>query len=143
MLSTLVIPFTVQWIPALRSRPSLTRVATPAAAAVSRTALYFESVVPAAAGGAGQPAVGYGRFNFELYLLGKIGAVRPDELSPGGRLAAQFFYDGIFPFVVLLLASYVTPRTDPRAGAPVLLASSRRRWANRRNWNARRWPRPP
>jgi len=113
MLSTLVIPFAVQWIPALRSRPSLTRVSTPIEPTASRTAIFFESVEPAAVASEVPPAVGHGRFNFELYLLGKIGVVRPEGLSPGGRLAAQFFYDGIFPFAVLILASYVTPRTDP------------------------------
>jgi hypothetical protein len=54
---------------------------------------------------------GHGRFNFELYLLKSAGLKTP-HLSAGGALAAQFFFDGFFPFVVLMLVSYVTSPTD-------------------------------
>ncbi|HEY4988774.1 MAG TPA: hypothetical protein VII09_03155, partial [Opitutaceae bacterium] len=74
--------------------------------------LYFDSVAaPAPGDPAGKPT-GHGRFNFELYLLKCLG-LRVGRLSAGGILAAQFFFDGLFPFAVLVAVSHLTPGTDP------------------------------
>ena len=54
---------------------------------------------------------GRGRFNLECYLLGKLG-LDVAKLAPQGREAATFYFDGLFPFVVLVLVSYLTRPTD-------------------------------
>ena len=35
-------------------------------------------------------------------------------LTPNQRFTATFFFDGLFPFVVLIVVSLITPRTDPQ-----------------------------
>jgi len=110
MTSTLIVPFGAQWVPALSKSPELTRLSPPAASGAEPAPLYFGSLVSSAPGHPQAPVSGSGRFDFELYVLGLLG-LRVDTLSPGGKLAAQFFYDGFFPFAVLILASYITPRT--------------------------------
>ena len=52
------------------------------------------------------------RFNFEAWLLGRAG-VDVVALSPTQRFTMQFFFDGLFPFAVLILVSLLTRPTDP------------------------------
>jgi hypothetical protein len=107
----LVVPFGAQLVPSLRTSPRLVQVSTVVQDGVSETVpLYFDSVVPAAPNDPASIPVGHGRFNFELYLLKCLG-LRADRLSAGGILAAQFFFDGLFPFAVLIGVSHLTPRT--------------------------------
>ena len=54
---------------------------------------------------------GRGRFSLECYLLGKVG-LDVAKLTPQGREAATFYFDGLFPFMVLVLVSYLTRPTD-------------------------------
>jgi Na+/proline symporter len=108
LLVTLVVPFGAQLVPTLSTNPEL--VATSGRALNARAEplpLYFDSVAPAGPGG---PSTGRGRFDFELFLLKRAG-LGVDRLSAGGILAAQFFFDGFFPFAVLVAVSYMTPRT--------------------------------
>jgi hypothetical protein len=58
------------------------------------------------------PLVGSGRFNFENWLLNKVGFDAATK-TRNQRLTAQFFFDGLFPFAVLLLVSLFTRQTDP------------------------------
>ncbi|HEY5226918.1 MAG TPA: hypothetical protein VIJ19_00185, partial [Opitutaceae bacterium] len=110
LVVTLIVPFGAQLVPSLRGNTEFVQLS-------SRTAnghtellpLYFDSVAPSDAGRAG---VGHGRFNFELFLL-KCAGMKVRELSAGGVLAAQFFFDAFFPFAVLIGVSYMTPRTAP------------------------------
>ena len=51
------------------------------------------------------PLQGRGRFNFECWLLSRTGLIDPVKLSPSERETAQFLFDGIFPFVVMMLVS--------------------------------------
>src|SRR5205823_4600539 len=44
--------------------------------------------------------------------LGQAG-LDVESMSPNGRFTAQFFFDGLFPFVVLVLGSLLTKPTDP------------------------------
>ena len=57
--------------------------------------------------------MGLGNVGFPLvgYLLGKVG-LDVAKLAPQGREAATFYFDGLFPFMVLLLVSYLTRPTD-------------------------------
>ncbi len=74
--------------------------------------VFFASVVHADPRDLTSPLVGSGRFNLECWLLSRAG-FNVAALSPNQRLTAQFFFDGLFPFAVLLLASLVTRPTDP------------------------------
>jgi hypothetical protein len=53
------------------------------------------------------------RFNFEAWLLGKAG-LNVSALTPNQRFTLQFFFDGLFPFAVLILVSLLTKPTDPQ-----------------------------
>ena len=57
------------------------------------------------------PRLGRGRFHSELWVLDRAG-LDVAALSPSGRNAARFIYDGLFPFVVLMLVSLCTRRPD-------------------------------
>ncbi|QYM77732.1 hypothetical protein K0B96_10385 [Horticoccus luteus] len=77
------------------------------------SAVYFDSVArvdPEVQTGA---LIGLKRFHFELYVLDHLG-LKVRALTPSGRNAARFIYDGLFPFVVLILVSLVT-RAPERA----------------------------
>lgn len=108
----LIVPFGAQLVPSLRTNPQLVQMSGQVEdAKAAPVPLYFDSVaLPAPGDRAGVP-VGHGRFDFELYLLKCLG-MRVDRLSAGGILASQFFFDGLFPFAVLILVSHLTPRTQ-------------------------------
>jgi solute:Na+ symporter, SSS family len=60
----------------------------------------------------GVRATGNEHFSAGAWLLQRAG-LKPSAYSPGGFLAAQFFFDALFPFIVLIGVSLVTrpPRT--------------------------------
>jgi len=109
----LVVPFGAQLVPAISTSSQFVQVSTvfqdgrPEA-----VPLYFDSVSSRAPGDPAATPKGHGRFNFELYLLKCLG-LRVERLSAGGILAAQFFFDGLFPFAVLVVVSHLTPGADP------------------------------
>ena len=113
LLSTLVIifiPWTAAKFPALSGNQELTQTAlepsgTPAG-------VYFATVVHQNAQDLTSPTVGSGRFNLECWLLSKVG-LNPETMSKSDRLTAQFFFDGFFPFAVLIITSLLTRPTDP------------------------------
>lgn len=73
--------------------------------------VFFDAVVHTDPNDQTSALVGTGRFNFECFILSKFG-LQPATLSATGRDAARYFFDGIFPFVVLVLVSYFTQGTD-------------------------------
>jgi SSS family solute:Na+ symporter len=109
LLVSLVVPFGAQFVGSIRTAPELVQVSAHAheGAAVP---LYFDYIQPAVPGDATSAPVGHGRFNLELYLL-KCAGLRVAALSAGGILAAQLYFDGLFPFAVLICVSYLTART--------------------------------
>lgn len=113
LVVSVVVPFGAQLVPRLRTCPELVRVTKVVEEGKTEALpLYFDSVVaPAPGDPAGAPA-GRGRFDFELFLLGRMG-LRVGSLSAGGILAAQFFFDGLFPFAVLIAVSRLTARAEP------------------------------
>ena len=114
-LVVLVIPWTASQVPALRASTELTQMSTGRVAGATPTPVYFSKVVRVRPDDATSPLVaagGLNRFNVECWLLGKAG-VEVAELSKTQRVTLQFFFDGIFPFVVLIVASLLTRRTDP------------------------------
>jgi Na+/proline symporter len=111
LVATVIVPFGAQLVPSLSTRPDLLQVsARNLDSHGGPMPLYFDSVGPPRDNPLGVPQ-GRGRFDFELDLLGRAGLPAGD-LSAGGILAAQFFFDGLFPFVVLMGVSLVTPRTE-------------------------------
>jgi SSS family solute:Na+ symporter len=117
-LVILIVPWTASHVPALASHPALVQMSP---APSGRPApVYFNKVVrtnpddPASALVAGG---GLNRFNLECWVLGRAG-LDVAALSPTQRLTAQFFFDGLFPFAVLLVASLLTRPTDPQLVRP-------------------------
>ena len=113
VLSTLVIiviPWTSAKVSALSHNQSLAQVApTPTG---KPAGVYFATVVHANADDLTSPLVGSGRFNLECWLMNKVGLDVAGR-SASQRMTAQFLFDGLFPFVVLLIASWLSPRTNP------------------------------
>jgi len=73
--------------------------------------VYWKQLVRINPGDPASALEGRGRFSLECYLLGKVG-LDVAKLAPQGREAATFYFDGLFPFMVLLLVSYLTRPTD-------------------------------
>jgi len=80
------------------------------------TGIYFSKVVHADANDLTSPYIAApartNRFNFEVWLLGKAG-LDVASLTTTQRFTAQFFFDGLFPFAVLIVVSLLTKPTDP------------------------------
>ncbi len=113
-LAVLVVPWTASHVPGLRDHPELTRVSAPAGGAPAP--VFFSRVVRARAGDPASPLVagpGLNRLNLECWLLSRAG-VDVDSLSRTQRITLQFLFDGVFPFLVLIIVSLVTRPTDPR-----------------------------
>ncbi|MEO7598520.1 MAG: hypothetical protein ABIV50_06280 [Opitutus sp.] len=102
--SILVAPLTASRIDAIAQRPTLTQIVESNGRPVS---VYFKNVVRLNPDDPASPLIGRGRFNFEAYVLSWLG-LHPARLSVSGRETAQFLFDGFFPFVVLMLVSFVT-----------------------------------
>ena len=108
-LTIIVVPWTAAKFPVLSHNQSLTQVAmTPAG---KPAGVYFATVVHEQADDLSSPLVGSGRFNLECWLMHKVG-LDVASRSPSQRMTAQFFFDGLFPFAVLMLVSWFTPRTE-------------------------------
>jgi Na+/proline symporter len=109
-LVILVIPWTAAKIPALSHHQGLAQTSlTPSGRPAG---VFFANVVHQDATNLTSPLVGSGRFNLECWLMSKAG-LPAAKFSPSQRLTAQFFFDGFFPFVVLLFTSLLTRPTDP------------------------------
>jgi solute:Na+ symporter, SSS family len=103
----LVAPKIAQYVPAVAHAPSLT-----AMSAKPGTGIYFESVIHERADDLTSPLVGTGRFNFEAWLVGHAG-LDVAALTPNQRgITLQFFFDGFFPFVVLIVVGLLTRHPD-------------------------------
>jgi Na+/proline symporter len=110
-LVTLVFPWSAAKVPVLRENAALTLTAP---APNGRPAgVYFASVWRERPLDPESAARGSGRFNFECWLLDRVGFASATR-TPNQRLAAQFFFDGLFPFAVLIAGSLLTKRTDAR-----------------------------
>lgn len=72
-----------------------------------RSAVFFDSVARQNPDDPASPLVGLNRFHLELYVLDRCG-LDVAALSPSGRNAARFIYDGLFPFLVLIVVSLLT-----------------------------------
>lgn len=111
-VANIVTPLVVPLMPSLRQQPALVEQ-TPPNALGRREAVFFETVVRAKPDDPASPLEGRGRFHLELFILDRAGMDMATR-SAATRLAARFFFDGLFPFALLILVSYVT-RQPPRA----------------------------
>jgi solute:Na+ symporter, SSS family len=113
LLNIVVPAATATVAPALARAPALTVEAVHEGRTVP---VYFERVVRAVAEDPASPRVGQGRFHKELWVLSRVG-FDVTALTPSGRNAARFIYDGLFPFLVLAVVSRFTRRPDARRTA--------------------------
>jgi Na+/proline symporter len=74
---------------------------------------YFENIAHADPADPNSPLQGVGRLNVETFALHLIG-VPIRRFNPAQLLAARWAFDGIFPFVMLMVLSWLTPRSEPR-----------------------------
>ena len=74
-----------------------------------KTAVFWDSLVHQRPNDLSSPLEGRGRFHFELYALDRLG-VDVERLNVSARYAARFFYNGTFPFIVLMVVSLFTRR---------------------------------
>jgi LysM repeat protein len=77
-------------------------------AAPAPVAMYFLKVVRINPEDLSSPLTGTGRFNFEAWMLQKVGLVNLRPMTKPDLQAVQFFFDGGLPFIVLILVSLLT-----------------------------------
>ena len=71
--------------------------------------IFFDRVARTNPADPDSPRVGLGRFNAEVWVLSWFGVDFSHSSKPQ-LLAVRFFFDALFPFVLLVAFSYVTPR---------------------------------
>ncbi len=109
-LTILVVPYVVSTVPRLAAHSTLAQMSSKPG-----TGVYFDAVVRERTDdGAGRLMAkgGLNRFNLEVWLLGQAG-LDVAALTPNQRFTAQFFFDGLFPFAVLIAVSLCTKHSDP------------------------------
>jgi Na+/proline symporter len=83
---------------------------------VPPSAVFFENIARIDPLDVTSAREGRGRFNVETYVLHLIG-VPVQNFTSAGLVTARWLFDGLFPFVMLVVFSFVTPKSDPlRAG---------------------------
>jgi SSS family solute:Na+ symporter len=132
-----VVPLVVPSVEGLRRSPALllqtsetvTRASAPATAVdvaggrakrvgeaiekkhvIAPAACFFESIARSDPMDVGSAYEGVGRFYSENYLLHLLG-VPVERFSAAGIVASRWFFDSLFPFVILMAFSLVTPRS--------------------------------
>lgn len=76
--------------------------------------VYFDRVVRENPSNPQSPKIGLGRFNAEVWVVGWLG-IDFARWSKAQFLAIRFFFDALFPFALLFLLSFVTPRVPKPA----------------------------
>lgn len=106
----LVAPRTAQYVEFFNQRRSLTIVDQ----TKEKAPVYFEKLIHTVEGDTASPLKGTGRFNFEVWLLGRVG-MTPAAMTAVQRDTAHFFVDGLLPFALLIGFSFATKRGDKTA----------------------------
>ncbi|ATC64453.1 hypothetical protein CMV30_11080 [Nibricoccus aquaticus] len=109
-LVNLIVPLLANHVESVARSPELTQVVEFKGKPRS---VYWEEVVRIDPANPASGVKGRGRFNIEVWTLDKLGIVNAAAMTPAGRETAQFFFDGFFPFVVMLVVSLFTKRADP------------------------------
>lgn len=114
-----VLPFALPAIPSFRQHPALTlqtperrvrEAATGEIRVVPAASVYFDAVVRVNPADPASPLEGVGRFNAEVYLAGLVG-MPVGTFSKAGLLATRFGVCTVLPFLLLVVISWLTPRT--------------------------------
>ncbi len=103
----IVAPYFIQYVPALSRDPALITMTQPTTAGVKPVPTYYDNVLHVDPDDVHSPLVGTGRFNLEAWVLGKCG-LNLTHMTGRDLQSVQFFFDGFFPFIVLILVSLVT-----------------------------------
>lgn len=74
---------------------------------IEPTGIFFENVARIVPGDPGSPQTGLGRFHAEIWVLSWLG-IDFTGFSKAQLVAVRFFFDALFPFVLLFLISFVT-----------------------------------
>jgi len=74
---------------------------------IERAAVFFEKVARIDPDDPRSPKIGIGRFNAEVWVLSWIG-IDLTDFTKARLSAARFFFDALFPFLLLFLISFVT-----------------------------------
>lgn len=77
------------------------------------TGIFYDSVARQDPSDPGSPMVGIGRFNAELWVMSWFGWDFADY-TKAQLVAARFFFDALFPFVLLFLISWLTRAVPKR-----------------------------
>jgi hypothetical protein len=109
VLAILAIPNISADFAPVRQAPSLTTLSTNTDG--KPVPVYWKQLVRIHPDDPASALEGRGRFNFECWTLNQLG-LDVAKLAPQGREAATFYFDGLFPFIVLLLVSYLTRPTE-------------------------------
>jgi len=80
---------------------------------IEPTGIYFESLVRSDPDDPNSPLVGNGRFEAEVWVLGWFG-IDFRSWSKAQLVAARFFFDALFPFVLLFGISAITRPVEQR-----------------------------
>jgi len=81
---------------------------------IEPAAVFYEKVARQDPSDPASPKVGLGRFNAEIWVLSGLG-VDFSGFTKAQLSATRFFFDALFPFVLLILISFVT-RPAPKEG---------------------------
>ena len=81
---------------------------------IEPAAIFYERVARQDPADPASPKVGLGRFNAEVWVLSWLG-LDFSGFTKAQLMAARFFFDALFPFVLLILLSLVT-RPAPKPG---------------------------
>ncbi len=108
----IVAPYLIQYVPAFNRAPSLIQMTHPLDPAIKPVPMYYDIVTHVNPDQITSPLIGKGRFNLEAWVLARCGL---DLAHMTGRdlQSVQFFFDGIFPFIVLIVVSLFTRPPDP------------------------------
>jgi len=108
----LIGPFIVQLVPSIAYNPALLVKTHPVLSQAHSVPMFWDRVEHADLGDANTPFKGVGRFNVEAWLLSHCG-LNLSKASSRDLQAVYFFFDGFFPFIVLIGVSFFT-RPPPR-----------------------------
>jgi SSS family solute:Na+ symporter len=80
---------------------------------IEPTGVFFEHVVRSDPSDPGSPLVGEGRFHAEIWILSRLG-IDFTRCSKAQLVAVRFFFDALFPFVLLFVLSMLTRPVDKK-----------------------------
>jgi Na+/proline symporter len=111
-LTILVVPW-VASATSLAHTPSLVEMSTKPGKGIYFDAVVHEQAEDLTSPLMAKPGILNNRFNVEVWLLRQAG-LHVERWTPNQRFSAQFFFDGLFPFAVLIIVSLLTKPTDPQ-----------------------------